>query len=81
MLSDALLTILVFLQGGEVKHRYDSLLNGFSATIPDNVLASFQSLQGDVIDYIGMSLPIISSSQQYLTPVVEPDQVVTINDQ
>lgn len=39
-----------------MKHRYDSLLNGFSATLPESVLTSFQSLQGDVIDYIGTIL-------------------------
>ncbi|KDQ57619.1 hypothetical protein JAAARDRAFT_35312 [Jaapia argillacea MUCL 33604] len=36
--------------GGQVSQRYDSVLKGFSATIPD---AFLQQLQGsDVIDYI-----------------------------
>ncbi|PCH43851.1 protease propeptide/inhibitor [Wolfiporia cocos MD-104 SS10] len=38
--------------GGSVGRRFDSLLNGFSATIPDSYLTQLQSLQGDVIDYI-----------------------------
>ncbi|KAF8893362.1 protease propeptide/inhibitor [Infundibulicybe gibba] len=61
--------------GGEVGHRYGSVLNvihhfsplilgvtaqqGFSASIPDEYLSSLQSLVGDDIDYI------------------EPDSVVT----
>ncbi|ESK85226.1 serine proteinase inhibitor 1 [Moniliophthora roreri MCA 2997] len=38
--------------GGQVYHEYESTVNGFAATIPDQMLQSFQSLQGDVIDYI-----------------------------
>ncbi|KAK7045591.1 hypothetical protein VNI00_007423 [Paramarasmius palmivorus] len=37
--------------GGKVHHEYGTL-NGFSATIPEAQLQSFQSLQGDVIEYI-----------------------------
>ncbi|PFH47546.1 hypothetical protein AMATHDRAFT_67561 [Amanita thiersii Skay4041] len=36
--------------GGDVTHRYDNVLNGFAATLPDNFM---QNLQGDdLIDYI-----------------------------
>ncbi|EIW63528.1 protease propeptide/inhibitor [Trametes versicolor FP-101664 SS1] len=38
--------------GGEVQQRYDSVLKGFSATIPDQFLTQLQSLQSDTIDYI-----------------------------
>ncbi|KAL5528247.1 hypothetical protein ACEPAF_7383 [Sanghuangporus sanghuang] len=38
--------------GGQVNQRFDAILNGFSATIPDKTLESFKSLQGDVIKYI-----------------------------
>ncbi|TDL24279.1 protease propeptide/inhibitor [Rickenella mellea] len=38
--------------GGSVGHRYDSVLKGFSATITPEIMSNFQSLQGDVIDYI-----------------------------
>ncbi|KZT10640.1 protease propeptide/inhibitor [Laetiporus sulphureus 93-53] len=38
--------------GGEVSKRFNSLLNGFAATIPDSFLTQLQSLQGGVIDYI-----------------------------
>jgi len=38
--------------GGEVGQRFDPVLNGFSATIPDGFLSHLQSLQGDLIDYI-----------------------------
>ncbi|KAL5485025.1 hypothetical protein ACEPAI_7667 [Sanghuangporus weigelae] len=38
--------------GGQVNQRFDAILNGFSATIPDKTLDSFKSLQGDVIKYI-----------------------------
>ena len=40
-------------EGGEIKQRFDAILNGFSATITDATLNSFKSLQGDVIKYIG----------------------------
>jgi hypothetical protein len=40
----------ITLEGGQVGHRYDSVLKGFSATIPDSLLSN---LQGDsIIDYI-----------------------------
>ncbi|ETW81079.1 peptidase inhibitor I9 [Heterobasidion irregulare TC 32-1] len=38
--------------GGTVHSRYDSVLKGFSATIPDAYLQSLTALQGDIIDYI-----------------------------
>jgi len=39
--------------GGNVIHRYDSILKGFAATIPPSFLASLQSnLQDSPIDYI-----------------------------
>ncbi|KAI0745678.1 protease propeptide/inhibitor [Earliella scabrosa] len=38
--------------GGSVGHRYNTVLKGFSATIPDQYFQKLQSLQGDVIDYI-----------------------------
>lgn len=38
--------------GGEVTHRYDSVLNGFAATLTPESLQSFQSLTGGVIAYI-----------------------------
>jgi hypothetical protein len=39
--------------GGEVTHRYNpSVINGFTARIPDSFMTSLQSLQGDIIDYI-----------------------------
>jgi len=37
-------------QGGKIGHRYNSVLKGFSATIPDSYFAQLQ--QSDVIDYI-----------------------------
>ncbi|KAF8973292.1 hypothetical protein BDZ97DRAFT_1912844 [Flammula alnicola] len=36
--------------GGEVVHRYNSILNGFSAAIPDHFLSSLQG--SDIIEYI-----------------------------
>ncbi|KND00483.1 uncharacterized protein SPPG_04799 [Spizellomyces punctatus DAOM BR117] len=36
--------------GGTIGHRYDSVMKGFSATLPDNVLTTFQS--HDKVDYI-----------------------------
>ncbi|KAI8972202.1 protease propeptide/inhibitor [Trametes punicea] len=38
--------------GGSVGQRYDSLLKGFSATIPESYLQRLQSFQGGIIDYI-----------------------------
>ncbi|KAF8492304.1 protease propeptide/inhibitor [Gautieria morchelliformis] len=39
--------------GGSVTNRYDSVMKGFAATIPDQYLTTLQSLQGgDEIDYI-----------------------------
>jgi len=38
--------------GGELGQRFDPVLKGFSATIPNGYLTRLQSLQGDVIDYI-----------------------------
>ncbi|KII92391.1 hypothetical protein PLICRDRAFT_37166 [Plicaturopsis crispa FD-325 SS-3] len=39
--------------GGEVTNRYDTVLKGFSAAIPDSYLTQLQSLQGGgVVDYI-----------------------------
>ncbi|EPT04908.1 hypothetical protein FOMPIDRAFT_1045582 [Fomitopsis schrenkii] len=38
--------------GGEVTKRFDSILNGFAASIPTAFLTQLQSLQGGVIDYI-----------------------------
>ncbi|TPX71223.1 hypothetical protein SpCBS45565_g01258 [Spizellomyces sp. 'palustris'] len=43
------LNILMSL-GGTVGHRYDSVMKGFSATLPDNVLTTFES--HDKVDYI-----------------------------
>jgi hypothetical protein len=48
---------LIATLGGNVGQRYDSVLNGFSATIPDSFMSQLQSLQGEgVIDYIGKAL-------------------------
>ncbi|KAI0363334.1 hypothetical protein BV20DRAFT_150320 [Pilatotrama ljubarskyi] len=41
--------------GGNVEQRYDNVLKGFSATIPESFLMRLQSFQGSVIDYIGES--------------------------
>ncbi|KAI0821637.1 hypothetical protein BC628DRAFT_1393998 [Trametes gibbosa] len=38
--------------GGEVVQRYDSVIKGFSASIPDQFLAQLQSVHNDTIDYI-----------------------------
>ncbi|KAI5120293.1 hypothetical protein M0805_005799 [Coniferiporia weirii] len=38
--------------GGQVYRRFDTLLNGFAATIPEQLLTQFSSLQGSVVDYI-----------------------------
>ncbi|PAV18998.1 protease propeptide inhibitor [Pyrrhoderma noxium] len=38
--------------GGNIKERFDPILNGFSASIADATFQSFQSLQGSVIKYI-----------------------------
>ncbi|TBU33748.1 hypothetical protein BD311DRAFT_747876 [Dichomitus squalens] len=38
--------------GGEVGNHFDTLLKGFSATIPESYLQQLQSYQGSVIDYI-----------------------------
>ncbi|KAF8608616.1 protease propeptide/inhibitor [Ceratobasidium sp. AG-I] len=38
--------------GGKVTHRYDTVLTGFAAEIPDAHLTSLQSFVGDKIDYI-----------------------------
>ncbi|KAH9847131.1 protease propeptide/inhibitor [Lenzites betulinus] len=38
--------------GGEVAQRYDTVIKGFSATIPEQFLVQLQSLQSDTIDYI-----------------------------
>ncbi|KAJ7167372.1 protease propeptide/inhibitor [Mycena crocata] len=41
--------------GGEVTHRYDTLLKGFAAILNKNTLAKFNSLQAEsdsIIDYI-----------------------------
>ncbi|KIJ91998.1 hypothetical protein K443DRAFT_114263, partial [Laccaria amethystina LaAM-08-1] len=44
--------------GGEVTHRFDpDILNGFSAKLTPESLQSFQSLTGDVIDYVGVYTP------------------------
>ncbi|KAF8638416.1 hypothetical protein AX17_002223 [Amanita inopinata Kibby_2008] len=36
--------------GGQVQHRYDTVLNGFSATLPDSFAKSLEG--NDLIDYI-----------------------------
>ncbi|KAF8157022.1 protease propeptide/inhibitor [Crassisporium funariophilum] len=36
--------------GGEVGHRWDSILNGFSATLPESFLMSLQN--DELIEYI-----------------------------
>ncbi|KAH9931147.1 protease propeptide/inhibitor [Epithele typhae] len=38
--------------GGTVNQRYDTVLKGFSASIPDAYLQQLQSFTGSVIDYI-----------------------------
>ncbi|KAI0645521.1 protease propeptide/inhibitor [Trametes meyenii] len=38
--------------GGAVGQRYNTVLKGFSATIPESYLTQLQSFQGDIIDYI-----------------------------
>ncbi|KAJ7178536.1 protease propeptide/inhibitor [Mycena crocata] len=41
--------------GGEVTHRYDTLMKGFAAKLNENTLAKFNSLQAEsdsIIDYI-----------------------------
>ncbi|RPD59777.1 protease propeptide/inhibitor [Lentinus tigrinus ALCF2SS1-6] len=38
--------------GGQVNQRYDTVLKGFSASIPDSYLQQLQSFTGSVIDYI-----------------------------
>ncbi|KAI0315478.1 serine proteinase inhibitor IA-1 [Amylostereum chailletii] len=38
--------------GGAVHSRYDTVLRGFSASIPEAHLTQLQSLQGGDIDYI-----------------------------
>jgi len=41
--------------GGEVTHRYDTILKGFTAKLSPNTLANFNSLQAQddsIIDYI-----------------------------
>ncbi|KAL7281800.1 hypothetical protein ACG7TL_005123 [Trametes sanguinea] len=43
--------------GGSVAQRYDSVLKGFSATIPEAYLQRLQSFQDSIIDYIGTLLP------------------------
>ncbi|CCM05723.1 uncharacterized protein FIBRA_07955 [Fibroporia radiculosa] len=40
--------------GGHVSQSFEPLLKGFSATLPEEYFNRFQSLQGDVVDYIGM---------------------------
>jgi len=37
-------------EGGEVGHRYESIMKGFSATIPNSLLSNLQS--DSIIDYI-----------------------------
>ncbi|KAI0780196.1 hypothetical protein C8Q74DRAFT_1367957 [Fomes fomentarius] len=55
--------------GGEVGHRYGTVLNGFSATIPDSYLLTLQSFQGDIVDYIGASfVPNLDPSPSPLLP-------------
>ncbi|CDO75682.1 hypothetical protein BN946_scf184941.g35 [Trametes cinnabarina] len=44
--------------GGEVAQRYDNVLKGFSATIPEAYLQRLQSFQDSIIDYIGMLRPL-----------------------
>ncbi|KAI9137701.1 hypothetical protein BKA69DRAFT_1127954 [Paraphysoderma sedebokerense] len=43
-------------QGGKVFHRYDTVLNGFAAHIPDNILTTLQS--HDQLDYIEPDGPV-----------------------
>ncbi|KIJ97673.1 hypothetical protein K443DRAFT_239265 [Laccaria amethystina LaAM-08-1] len=60
--------------GGEVTHRYDSVLNGFAATLTPLSLQSFQSLvgTGGVIDYIEPDgIVTIHLSQEFCTTIVE----------
>ncbi|KAI1794192.1 protease propeptide/inhibitor [Ganoderma leucocontextum] len=38
--------------GGQIGQRYDTVLKGFSASIPDTYLQQLQSFTGSVIDYI-----------------------------
>ncbi|KAI0355655.1 protease propeptide/inhibitor [Trametes cingulata] len=38
--------------GGNVGQRYDNVLKGFSATIPESYLQRLQSFQDSIIDYI-----------------------------
>lgn len=47
-----------FWAGGKITNRYDSVLKGFAAEIPDACLQNLQSLQGDTIDYIGTLLSL-----------------------
>ncbi|THH08684.1 hypothetical protein EW146_g8918 [Bondarzewia mesenterica] len=57
----------VIANGGQVQQRYDSVLKGFSAVIPDSYLQTLQSLQGGEIDYIGA----------FTSRLSQPDGVVT----
>ncbi|KAG6907657.1 hypothetical protein DXG01_007861 [Tephrocybe rancida] len=64
--------------GGEVTNRYDSVLNGFAAHVPDSF---FQSFKGDdAIDYIG-AFPATTDQEESeligVTIYTEPDGVVT----
>ncbi|KAI8913835.1 hypothetical protein PhCBS80983_g04375 [Powellomyces hirtus] len=36
--------------GGKIGHRYDSTMKGFSATVPDQVITTFQAHEN--LDYI-----------------------------
>ncbi|KAJ3186715.1 hypothetical protein HDU85_007535 [Gaertneriomyces sp. JEL0708] len=37
-------------QGGKIGHKYDTVMKGFAATLPDNLLTTFKA--HDKVDYI-----------------------------
>jgi len=39
-------------QGGQVTNVYDTVLRGFAAEMPQEMLMEFKSLQGGIVDYI-----------------------------
>ncbi|KAG5645199.1 hypothetical protein DXG03_006717 [Asterophora parasitica] len=65
--------------GGEVTNRWDTVLNGFAAVIPDAHFQKLQSLTDDVIDYIGAltNQSRHDSVSNGIATLPEPDGIVT----
>lgn len=64
--------------GGEVVHKYGTVMKGFAAKLNANTLAKFNSLQEEpdsIIDYIGEPSQVSWGRIEHIS--AEPDGVVT----